>query len=139
MRKLIYDILFLSIWIWHLNELTQYKEALHASRLKNKQPKRSKKPTPLLIKYHSLLSLVIQVVDNQRQRAMKSFCNHKKKIKLVNKRVDRSSKKKKKVSIVHVTHGLSPLANIKTQLTRLDRDLTNLTRATLALVDPTLK
>lgn len=69
---------------------------------------------------------------------MKSFCNHKKKIKLVNKSVDRSSKKKK-VSIVHVTHGLSPLANIKTQPTRLDRDLTNLTRATLALVDPTLK
>ena len=58
---------------------------------------------------------------------MKSFCNHKKKIKLVTK-----------VSIVHVTHGLSPLAN-KTQATRLDRDLTNLTRATLALVDPTLK
>lgn len=43
------------------------------------------------------------------------------------------------MSIVHVTHGLSPLANIKTQPTRLDRDLTNLTRATLALVDPTLK
>lgn len=44
------------------------------------------------------------------------------------------------MSIVHVTHGLSPLANInKTQATRLDRDLTNLTRATLALVDPTLK